>query len=201
MNGRSKMNFEVRRLNDAKALALLKSGDQEALAWFIDKYSAYVGTVVNSILSGAMSHEDVEEVTADVFVTLWRSADNLIPLNLKGYLSRVARSLSMQKLRERFEVLPLDEDILILDEDSVFDSLEREDQDQVIRKLVYSMPQPDKEIFLRFYYYCQSVSVIAKQMQMNPSTVKTKLKRGRERLRVILSKKTKGDDLNESTYS
>ena len=93
-------------MNDAKALALLKSGDQEALAWFIDKYSAYVGTVVNSILAGSMSHEDVEEVTADVFVTLWRSADNLIPLNLKGYLSRVARSLSMQKLRERVQALP-----------------------------------------------------------------------------------------------
>ena len=203
MNGRSKMNFEVRRLNDAKALALLKSGDQEALAWFIDKYSAYVGTVVNSILSGAMSHEDVEEVTADVFVTLWRSADNLIPLNLKGYLSRVARSLSMQKLRERFEVLPLDEDILILDEDSVFDSLEREDQDNEIRKLVYSMPQPDKEIFLRFYYYCQTVSVIANQMQMNPSTVKTKLKRGRERRRYYLNdfKNTKGGDLDENKYS
>ncbi|MBR4726186.1 MAG: sigma-70 family RNA polymerase sigma factor, partial [Lachnospiraceae bacterium] len=61
--------------------------------------------------------------------------------------------------------------------------------------------QPDKEIFLRFYYYCQSVSVIADQMQMNPSTVKTKLRRGRERLRVILSNNTKGDDLNESTYS
>ena len=203
MNGRSKTNFEVRRLNDAKALALLKSGDQEALAWFIDKYSAYVGTVVNNILASSMSPEDVEEVTADVFVTLWRSADNLIPLNLKGYLSRVARSLSMQKLRERVQVLPLDEDILILDEDSVFDSLEREDQDQIIRKLVYSMPQPDKEIFLRFYYYCQSVSVIANQMQMNPSTIKTKLKRGRERLRNYLSniKNTTGGDLDESKYS
>ena len=190
-------------MNDAKALALLKSGNQEALAWFIDKYSAYVGTIVNNILGGSMSHEDVEEVTADVFVTLWRSADNLIPLNLKGYLSRVARSLSMQKLRERVQVLPLDEDILILDEDSVFDSLEREDQDQIIRRLVYSMPQPDKEIFLRFYYYCQSVSVIASQMQMNPSTVKTKLKRGRERLRYYLSniKNTTGGDLDASKYS
>jgi RNA polymerase sigma-70 factor (ECF subfamily) len=193
----------VRGLNDAKALALLKSGDQEALEWFIDKYSAYVGTVVNSILASSMTHEDVEEVTADVFVTLWRSAENLYPLNLKGYLSRVARSLSMQKLREKVEVLPLDEDILILDEDSVFDSLEREDQDQLIRRLVYSMPQPDKEIFLRFYYYCQSVSVIANQMQMNPSTIKTKLKRGRERLRTFLSdlRNTKGGDLNANKYS
>ena len=190
-------------MNDAKALALLKSGDQEALEWFIDKYSAYVGTVVNSILASSMTHEDVEEVTADVFVTLWRSAENLYPLNLKGYLSRVARSLSMQKLRERVQVLPLDEDILILDEDSVFGSLEREDQDQLIRKLVYSMPQPDKELFLRFYYYCQSVSVIANQMQMNPSTIKTKLRRGRERLRTFLSdlRNTKGGDLNANQHS
>ena len=95
-------------------------------------------------------------------------------------------------------MLPLDDDILILDEDSVFDSLEREDQDQEVRKLVYSMPQPDKEIFLRFYYYCQSVSVIADQMKMNPSTVKTKLRRGRERLRQSLNniKDTAGGDLN-----
>ena len=188
-------------MNEAKALALLKKGNEEALEWFIDKYSAYVGTVVSNILQGSMSHEDVEEVTSDVFMTLWQSAEKLYPLNLKGYLSRVARSLSMQKLREKASELPLDDDILILDDDSEFDRLAREDQDEMVRKAVYAMPQPDKEIFLRFYYYCQSVSLIADQMQMNPSTVKTKLKRGRERLRVILSKKMKGDDLNESTYS
>ena len=188
-------------MNEAKALALLKKGDEEALEWFIDKYSNYVGTIVSNILQGTMTHEDVEEVTSDVFVTLWQSAEKLYPLNLKGYLSRVARSLSMQKLRDKATELPLDEDILILDDDSEFDRLAQEDQDNLVRNAVYSMPQPDKEIFLRFYYYCQSVSVIAKQMQMNPSTIKTKLRRGRERLRVILSNKTKGDDLNESTYS
>ena len=188
-------------MNEAKALALLKEGDEEALSWFIDKYSNYVGTIVNNILQGSMTHEDVEEVTSDVFVTLWQSAEKLYPLNLKGYLSRVARSLSMQKLRDKAAELPLDEDILILDDDSDFDRLAREDRDEMVRKAVYAMPQPDKEIFLRFYYYCQSVSVIADQMKMNPSTVKTKLRRGRERLRVILSNNSKGDDLNESTYS
>ena len=188
-------------MNDAKALALLKSGDTEALEWFIDKYSAYVGTIVNSILQDSMTREDVEEVTSDVFVTLWQSAERLYPLNLKGYLSRVARSLSMQKLRDKRAELPLDEDILILDDDSEFDRLAREEQDDMVRNAVYSMPQLDKEIFLRFYYYCQSVSAISREMKMNPSTIKTKLRRGRERLRVILSNKTKGDDLNESTYS
>ena len=195
------LEFEVKRVNEAKALALLKKGDEEALSWFIDKYSNYVGTIVSNILKDSMTHEDVEEVTSDVFVTLWQSAEKLYPLNLKGYLSRVARSLSMQKLRDKATGLPLDEDILILDDDSEFDRLAQEEQDEMVRKAVYAMPQPDKEIFLRFYYYCQSVSLISQKMQMNPSTIKTKLRRGRERLRLILSNNTKGDDLNESTYS
>ena len=190
-------------MNEAKALALLKKGNEEALEWFIDKYSAYVGTVVSNLLQSSMTHEDIEEVTADVFVTLWQSAERLYPLNLKGYLSRVARSLSMQKLRDKAMEIPLEEDILILDEDSVFGSLEQEDQDRIVCGAVNAMPQPDKEIFLRFYYYCQSVSVIAQQMKMNPSTIKTKLKRGRERLRQQLNKTNYGEggDLNETKYS
>ena len=86
-------------MTDAKALMQLQSGDQQVLEWFIDRYGNYVGTIVNSILQDCMSREDVEEVTADVFVTFWKSAENLLPLNLKGYLSRVARSLALRKLR------------------------------------------------------------------------------------------------------
>ena len=98
--------------------------------------------------------------------------------------------------------LPLDEDILIIDDYSLFDRLDKEDQDAQVRKAVYSLPQPDKEIFLRFYYYCQSVSVIAEQMQMNQSTIKTRLRRGRERLRTQLEsiKEIQGGDLNAAKY-
>lgn len=174
-------------MTDAKALAQLQTGDQQALEWFIDCYSAYVGTIVNNILQDSMSRADVEEVTADVFVTFWKSAGKLLPLNLKGYLGRVARSLALQKLRERTQELPLDEDILILEEDSLIEKLDQEERDRIIREAVLSMPQPDREIFLRFYYYCQTISVIAEKMDMNPSTVKTRLKRGRERLREHLT--------------
>ena len=174
-------------MTDAKALAQLQTGDQQALEWFIDRYSAYVGTIVNNILQDSMGQADVEEVTADVFVTLWKSAAKLLPLNLKGYLGRVARSLALQKLRERTQELPLDEDILVLEEDSLIDKLDQETRDRIIREAVLSMPQPDREIFLRFYYYCQTISVIAEKMDMNPSTVKTRLKRGREKLRKHLT--------------
>ena len=174
-------------MTDGKALNQLQSGDQQALEWFIERYSGYVGAVINSILQGKMSRADVEEVTADVFVTLWKSAGKLVPLNLKGYLSRVARSLALRKLREQKQELPLEEDILVFEEDALIEKLDQEERDRVVREAVLSMPQPDREIFLRFYYYCQSIPVIADTMQMNPSTVKTRLRRGREKLRQHLT--------------
>ena len=174
-------------MTDAKALTKLQSGDQQALEWFINRYSGYVGTIITGILQNSMSQEDVEEVIADVFVTLWKSAEKLVPLNLKGYLSRVARSLALRKLRERGHALSLDEDILIVEQDTLIEKLEQDEVDRRVREAVLSMPQPDREIFLRYYYYCQSVSLIAEKMQMNPSTVKTRLKRGREKLRQHLT--------------
>ncbi len=174
-------------MTDAKALSRLQSGDQQALECFIERYGNYVGTIVNSILQDRMSREDVEEVTADVFVTLWKSAEKLLPLNLKGYLSRVARSLALRKLREETQELPLEEDILFVEDDALIEKLDREERDRRVRDAVLSMEQPDREIFLRHYYYCQSIAVIAEKMTMNPSTVKTRLRRGREKLRENLT--------------
>ena len=57
-----------------------------------------------------------------------------------------------------------------------------------IRRAVDGMGEPDREIFLRHYYYCQSVADIAAALDMNANTVKTRLRRGRERLRAELSK-------------
>jgi len=174
-------------LTDAKALTQLQSGDQQALGWFIDRYGNYVGTIVKSILQDCMSREDVEEVTADVFVTFWKGAEGLLPINLKGYLSRVARSLALRKLREKTQELPLEEDVLFVEEESLIEKLDQEQRDRRVREAVLSMTQPDQEIFLRHYYYYQSVAVIAEKMKMNPSTIKTRLKRGREKLRQYLT--------------
>lgn len=65
-------------MNDTKALKLLQAGEPDALEWFIDRYGSYVGTIANNVLQNSMSQADVEEVTADVFVTLWKSAERLL---------------------------------------------------------------------------------------------------------------------------
>ena len=58
----------------------------------------------------------------------------------------------------------------------------------MVRRALFSLPEPDQEIFLRHYYYAQSVKEIAASLALNESTVKTKLRRGRFRLKELLTK-------------
>ena len=59
---------------------------------------------------------------------------------------------------------------------------------QQVRQAVDSLPGPDREIFLRHYYYAQTVQEISRQMNINESTVKTRLRRGRGKLKDILTR-------------
>ena len=55
------------------------------------------------------------------------------------------------------------------------------------RRAVGPMPEPEREIILRHYYYMQCVADIALALDINTNTVKTRLRRGRERLRKELN--------------
>ncbi|MBQ6973971.1 MAG: hypothetical protein IJQ17_04020 [Oscillospiraceae bacterium] len=59
-------------MHDAKALQRLQRGDEDALAWLMDRYTPYVHTVVCHIMGQYMSQADMEEVdtAANTYLTL-----------------------------------------------------------------------------------------------------------------------------------
>lgn len=173
-------------MNDAKALRALQKGSEDALTWIIERYSAYVYTVAFHIVGQSMSSADAEEVAADVFAALWNHAESIKPSSLKSWLGTVARNTAKNKLRTAGETLPLEDDVLILETDSAEEALLRQEQKRLVREAVFAMPDPDRDIFLRHYYYGQKLETIAQEMDFNLSTVKTRLRRGREKLRSVL---------------
>lgn len=176
-------------MTELTALRDLKRGSQEALAWFIQKYGAYVSTVVTNIIQASMSPADVEEVTADVFFALWEQAGQLKLSSVKSYLAGIARNKAKNKLRELGCTVPLNDDLILIDEISPEDMYARKEAAAIVRKTVEKMKEPEREILLRFYYFYQSVEEISAQMGLNPSTVKTKLHRSRLILKTALINK------------
>ncbi|MDR3209646.1 MAG: sigma-70 family RNA polymerase sigma factor [Oscillospiraceae bacterium] len=173
-------------MDKENAVAALRCGEERALTWLIDRYAAYVGTIIYNIIGGVMSAPDIEEVASDVFLALWENAEKVRTNTVRAYLGGIARNKAKNKLRELGRDLPLDEDLLLVSAQTPEGILEERELRTLVSSAVLSLGPPDREIFLRHYYHCQTVAVIAAELDMNVSTVKTRLRRGRERLKDIL---------------
>ena len=176
-------------MRDELILRKIKKGDPSGLEELMDRYIPYVSAVVWNILRYAMTPEDAEEVVSDVFLAAWAQSPDILPNAVKPWLGAVARNKARNKLRGRGIDLPLEEDILELPgEDSPENTLARQEEAKLVRRAVDHLGEPDREVFLRHYFHAQTVQEISQTMNMNESTVKTKLRRGRGRLKELLTR-------------
>ena len=114
--------------------------------------------------------------------------DKLTGDSLKGYLAAIARSQAISRLRKaRLEYAELDQ---VTDTQPSPDALaiERE-RAELLREVIEELGLPDSEIFLRYYYEQQSINTIADALRLSPSAVKSRLLRGRKKLRERLTER------------
>lgn len=168
-------------------LRKLRRADPEGLEQLMERYIPYVSAIVWNILRYSMTPQDAEEVVSDVFLAAWNQAAEINVGATKAWLGAVARNKARTRLRQAGQTLPLEEDVLEIPDDETPDArVEQAEERELVRKAVDQLGEPDREVFLRHYYYAQTVQEIAQTMALNESTVKTKLRRGRMRLRTIL---------------
>ena len=170
-------------------LRKMQARDPAGLEALMDRYLPYVSVIVWNILRDCMSPEDCEETASDIFLAAWEQAEPLRPGHVKGWLGAVARNKAKNKLRQREQILPLVEDLLDLPgPDDPATALERAEEQALVRRAVDGLPPRDREIFLRHYYYAQSVKEVAAAVGMSEGAVKARLHRGRLRLKELLTK-------------
>lgn len=173
-------------MDEKQILHRLRDGDAQALEPIIDAYSAYVYAIVKNIIDPPLRPEDCEEVVSDVFYRLWRSAGTVMPGKLKAWLAAAARNRAKDKLRSLHIDIPLEEEQIELEISGPEELAELGELRRLTRRAVEELPEPERSIFQRYYFLYQKTEDIASVMQLNPATVRTKLARGREKLRLIL---------------
>ena len=169
-------------LDEKELLRRIRKGDTDALQQIIDGYSGYVYAIVKNIIQPPLQPEDIEEVVSDVFLRLWEKAETVDADRLRSWLAAVTRNRAKDKLRALHLSLPLEEDVL------------RREAGRIAREAVGSLPEPDRSIFLRFYYLYQKTGDIAAALHMKPAAVRARLSRGRERLKAMLEERGIGHE-------
>lgn len=180
--------------DEKRLLTGLKKGRRGSLEKVIDIYTSYVSVIVYNVIGKAMSKEDIEEAVADVFVSLWKNAGNLDDErgSIRAYLAKAAKSRAVNKLREATNCGELNENIISAGETPEEDFEKKEEREMFI-ELIKNLGEPDSEIFMRFYYYDEKISQIASVTGIQSGTVKSKLARGRKKLKDMLMKRRYGN--------
>lgn len=181
-------------MEDEGILALYRCRDERAILETRQKYGAYCRTIAQNILH---SPEDAEETVSDAYIGAWNAIPPHAPKRLSTFLGRITRNLALKRLRERTTekrgggktLLALEElEDCIPDDRSLDDRLEARALTELLDRFLESLPVTERRVFLRRYWYFDSVEDIARRYGFSQSKVKSMTKRTRDKLRLQLQK-------------
>ncbi|REK69610.1 RNA polymerase sigma factor [Paenibacillus paeoniae] len=171
----------------------LKSGDETALAWLMERYGSDVLRTAALLLKDRYWAEDVSQET---FLTAFRKAYQYRgDGTLRGWLLRIAINLCRSKMRlASWRRLFLRESVDVdqgLDGNAAWpDSLEPGSASwmnrMTLREEIGRMPLIYREVIVLYYFHEMSTAEIAAVLEESEGTVKSKLHRARKRLKLQL---------------
>lgn len=175
--------------SDLDLLLALKAGDVASLGTLYDRYAKLVFGLAFKILENS---EEAEDVTQDVFLTLWRR-NTYDPArgSLSSFLTTMTRSRAIDKLRARGSRLRFLQrwQGVVRTEASAATPLEHAslgERSQLVRGALAQLPESERRILEIAYYEGLSQSEIAKRLNIPLGTVKTRSRQGLLKLRKTL---------------
>ncbi|WP_414541612.1 sigma-70 family RNA polymerase sigma factor [Nostoc sp. CCY0012] len=173
---------------DTEVFQVLRSGNLLALGIFYDRYGEVVYRVALRMLGNA---QEAEDLTQEVFLTLWRSGKyDSKRGSMLVFLTTLTRSKAIdrhrqikaqwQRLQRWSRNVPPDNSSNLMDKVSL------EEMSQRVREALAELPPNQKQILEMSYYDGLSQSEISDNLNMPLGTVKTHKRKGLLYLRQML---------------
>ena len=173
----------------SEIVALLEDRDERALLLLKNRYSEYCYTIIYGILR---DHEETEESLNDLWFRVWDAVPPAKPRCLRAYLAKVSRNIALDRLKFQAakkrgpSPLPLDEIAEILP--SRCSEMEQADLRDALNRFVKSLDTEAQRIFLRRYWYNETVEELTEAFHCSQSRITGILFRTRKKLRKFLKK-------------
>ncbi len=157
------------------------------------KYGRYCHTIAMNIVANT---EDSEECVNDTYYSAWNSMPEERPDLLAPYLAAITRNHAITLYRKSHSQkrgagnteLALDELTEVASGTSTEDAVELSLLSGHINEFLASLDINDRIIFVRRYFYVDSLADIAGHMNMSESAIKSLLFRLRQKLKDYLSR-------------
>ena len=177
-------------MDDQQLIQMFWDRNEEAIRATDEKYRKLCFSIAFNILG---NEYDAEECVNDTYMSLWAAIPPAQPRCFPAYLSRIARNISLKRFRQesaqkRSHMTEVSIEEL---EDVLPGSFSMPDPDaEQLGKLINDFLKTEKEstrnIFIRKYFFFDSIEEITKRYGLSESQVKTRLFCCRNRLKEYL---------------
>lgn len=180
-------------MEDYSIIELYFNRDDNAIKQTDIKYGKLCRHIAYNVLN---DYSDSEECVNDTYLSIWNKIPPTRPDNFRSFLCKITRNLSLKrysfnhaaKRNPQVEISFSDLES-ILPEMSYQPKLEEEYLGSLISDFLYSEKEDARNVFLRKYWFFDSVEDIARRYSFTESKVKSMLSRTRNRLKNYLIKK------------
>lgn len=179
-------------MDDLKIIELYFARDEQAIKETDMKYGRLCHSIAYNILN---NNEDSEECVNDTYVGVWNAIPPTRPNNFMAFVCRIARNLSLKRLefmkrekRSQAVLISLEELEAVLPDDRYAPDVSDEDIGRLISTFLRNQKADVRNVFIRKYYFFDSIGDIAKRYSFTESKVKNMLFYTRNKLREYLIK-------------
>ena len=180
-------------LEDSKIIDLFFARSEQAIGELDKAYGSAVRKTAANILCDRL---DVEEIVNDTYLGVWNSIPPHRPEPLVSFVCRIARNQAVSRLRGEKAARRNSGFDLVLDELMEFlpsnmdveADYDRKELMAAINRFLSALDYDDRYIFVRRYWFADSVKEIAVSMKTRENRVSVRLFRLREKLRSTLKK-------------
>lgn len=180
-------------MEDKKIIELFFARSEQAIEGVRERYGDLCRHIAANMLSDP---GDVEECVSDTYLALWNAIPPARPQKLRPYIARVARNQARNKFahntakkRGREVTLSLEElGPWLASSRDVEGELDGKELTRAIECFLLTLDTDSRNVFLRRYWFYDSIEQIAAGFGASESWVKSRLLRARSKLRIYLIK-------------
>ena len=179
-------------MEDMQIITLFLARNEDAIRHTDDTYGRRLYHLADGILR---SGQDAEESVSDTYLKAWNTIPPRRPQHLFAYLAKICRNFSLDRLdwknaaKRKAEVVSLTQEMELCIPDTQRErQRDGKELGMLLDAFLRTLTPENRVVFLRRYWYAESISQIAARYSMKENTVKSVLFRTREQLRAFLQK-------------
>lgn len=177
-------------MEDAQIIDLLLRRSEDAVEALQRKFGGLCRSIISRVLTDS---RDVEECLSDTYLRVWESIPPQNPRRLDSYLARIARNLALD--RYDYNSAHMRSSALTCAYEELSDCLPaRQTPTQAaefrafLNRFLREQSRQARVLFVRRYWYGQTVAELAREMGCSQEKVKSSLFRTRNKLREAMIK-------------